>query len=53
VKILPVKLPITPGPVEVIKLKNRMLTPTAKFFISFAREVARSVAGQAPTRKLR
>jgi DNA-binding transcriptional LysR family regulator len=53
VKILPVKLPVIPWPVEVITLKNRMLSPTANLFISCAREVAKSVADQAPTRRSR
>ena len=49
VKILPVKLPVAPWPVEVITLKNRMLSPTANLFISCAREVAKSVARHSPT----
>jgi hypothetical protein len=53
VKILPVKLPVIPWPVEVITLKNRMLSPTANLFINCAREVAKSVADQAPTRRSR
>jgi DNA-binding transcriptional LysR family regulator len=53
VRILPVKLPIVPWPVEIITLKNRMLSPTANLFISCAREVAKSLAGQSPTRRSR
>jgi DNA-binding transcriptional LysR family regulator len=53
VKILPVKLPQMSQPIEIITLKNRMLSPTANLFIECAREVAKSVAGQPRDRKTR
>jgi len=53
VKILPVKLPAIPWSVEVITLKNRMLSPTANLFIECAREVAKSVSDQTYARKSR
>jgi DNA-binding transcriptional LysR family regulator len=53
VKILPVKLPGISQAVEIITLKNRMLTPTANLFIECAREVAKSLPDQAQARKSR
>jgi DNA-binding transcriptional LysR family regulator len=53
VKILPVKLPAIPWPVEIITLKNRMLSPTANLFIECAREVAKSLPDQAQARQSR
>jgi len=44
VKVVPVDLPIQSGPVGVITLKNRMLSPVAQLFIDHAREVARPFA---------
>jgi len=43
-KILPVELPVRPGPVGVITLKNRTLSPVAGLFIEHAREVARPLS---------
>jgi DNA-binding transcriptional LysR family regulator len=40
-KVLPVKLPIRPGPVGIAILKNRTLSPIAQLFIDCVREVAR------------
>jgi DNA-binding transcriptional LysR family regulator len=40
-KILPVKLPIRPGPVGILTLKNRTLSPIAQLFFECAREVAK------------
>jgi DNA-binding transcriptional LysR family regulator len=40
VKVLPVEFPVEPGPVGVITLKNRTLSPVAKRFIDMARKVA-------------
>src|SRR6266849_607834 len=51
VKILPVKLPGISQPVEIITLKNRMLSPTANLFIKCAREVAKAVPHQSQVRK--
>jgi DNA-binding transcriptional LysR family regulator len=53
VKILPVKLPGISQAVEIITLKNRMLSPTANLFIKCAREVAKSVASEPQARKSR
>ncbi len=40
VKILPVDFPAEPGPVRIITLKNRSLSPTAQLFIEVAQELA-------------
>jgi len=40
-KILPVVLPIRPGPVGILTLKNRTLSPIAQLFFECAREVAK------------
>ena len=53
VRILPVGLPGITQPVELLTLKNRMLSPTAGVFIEYARELAKSVAEQPQTRKRR
>lgn len=45
VKVLPVKLPRFPGPVGVITLKHRTISPVARLFIDCAREVAMPLAG--------
>jgi hypothetical protein len=38
---LPVKLPIQPRPVGIVRLKNRTPNPVAQLFIDCAREVAK------------
>jgi DNA-binding transcriptional LysR family regulator len=43
-KALPVDLPLRSGPVGIVTLKNRTLSPVAKLFIECAREVARPPA---------
>lgn len=43
-KALSVDLPIPPGPVGIITLKGRTLSPVAQRFINCAREVARPLA---------
>jgi len=43
-KALPVDLPIPPGPVGIVTLKGRTLSPVAQRFIDCAREVARPLA---------
>jgi DNA-binding transcriptional LysR family regulator len=43
-KILPIELPIRPGPVGIVTLKNRMLSPVAELFVDCAREIAKSLA---------
>ena len=40
VKVLPVEFPAMPGPVGIITLKNRTLSPTVKLFIGVAQELA-------------
>jgi DNA-binding transcriptional LysR family regulator len=44
IKVLPVALPMTHVPVEIVTLKNRMLGPAAQLFIQQAREVAKPLA---------
>jgi DNA-binding transcriptional LysR family regulator len=41
IKELPVKLPITSGPIGILTLKSRTISPVAQLFISCAREVAK------------
>jgi len=40
VKVLPVEFPSEPGPVGIITLKNRSLSPTARLFIEIAQRLA-------------
>jgi DNA-binding transcriptional LysR family regulator len=42
IRILPIELPRIREPVELIRLKNRTLSPTADLFIECARRVAKS-----------
>jgi DNA-binding transcriptional LysR family regulator len=42
-KILPIKLPIQPKPVAIMRLKNRTLSPVAQVFVDCARAVARTM----------
>jgi DNA-binding transcriptional LysR family regulator len=54
VKILPVKFPAEAGPVGIITLKNRTLSPTVKLFIEIARELAEPLLkfnGAAPPKR--
>jgi DNA-binding transcriptional LysR family regulator len=44
IKVLPVELPIAPVSTGVVTLKNRTLSPTARLFIEYAREVAKPLA---------
>jgi DNA-binding transcriptional LysR family regulator len=44
IKVLPVKLPITPVPIGIVTLRNRALGPVAQLFIEHAREVAKPLA---------
>lgn len=46
VKVLPVKVPVSPSPVAVVTLKRRTLNPVAQLFIEHAREIARPLAQQ-------
>jgi DNA-binding transcriptional LysR family regulator len=41
---LPVELPVVGGPIGVLTLKNRALSPVAQLFIEAAREVAKHLA---------
>jgi DNA-binding transcriptional LysR family regulator len=50
-KVLPVDLPARPWPVNIVTLKNRMLSPMVERFIDCAREVTKSMAGR-PARHL-
>jgi DNA-binding transcriptional LysR family regulator len=45
-KVLPVELPVRPGPVGIITLKNRTRSPVAQLFIEHAREVAKPLANK-------
>lgn len=44
VRKLPVELPIASGPIGIVTLKNRALSPVAELFIEAAREVAKPLA---------
>jgi DNA-binding transcriptional LysR family regulator len=44
IKLLPVELTIARGPIGILTLKNRTLSPVAKLFIEHAREVAKALA---------
>jgi DNA-binding transcriptional LysR family regulator len=44
IRKVPVELPITSGPVGILTLKNRVLSPVAQLFIAAAREVAKPLA---------
>ena len=46
IKELPIKLPMASGPIGIITLKNRTLSPVARLFIECAREVAKPLAKQ-------
>jgi len=44
IKRLRVEFPVTSGPMGIVTLKNRMLSPVAQLFIDGAREVAKPLA---------
>src|SRR6266545_2109216 len=44
IRKLPIDLPIVGGPIGVLTLKNRALSPVAQLFIEAAREVAKQLA---------
>jgi DNA-binding transcriptional LysR family regulator len=46
IKVLPVKLPISRGPIGIITAKNRALNPIATLFINAARETAKELTGK-------
>jgi len=41
---LPIELPIVSGPIGILTLKNRVLSPAAQLFIDAAREIAKPLA---------
>jgi DNA-binding transcriptional LysR family regulator len=43
-KVLPVDLPVRPGPVGIMTLKNRTPSPVAQLFIEHARDIAKPLA---------
>jgi DNA-binding transcriptional LysR family regulator len=43
-KVLPVKLPVRAGPVGILTLKNRMLSPVAQLFFECVHEVVKPLA---------
>jgi DNA-binding transcriptional LysR family regulator len=43
-KVLPIELPARPGPLGIVTLKNRTLSPVARLFIAHAREVTKPLA---------
>jgi DNA-binding transcriptional LysR family regulator len=43
-KVLPIELPARPGPVGIITLKKRTLSPLAQLFIQHARDVVKPLA---------
>jgi DNA-binding transcriptional LysR family regulator len=43
-QVLPLKFSASPGPVAIITLKNRTISPVAQLFIKCAREVAKPLA---------
>lgn len=44
IRKLPIELPITSGPIGIVTLKNRVLSPAAQLVIDCAREIARPLA---------
>jgi DNA-binding transcriptional LysR family regulator len=44
IKALPIELPMTLGPIAIITLKNRTLSPLARLFIEQTRTVAKQIA---------
>jgi DNA-binding transcriptional LysR family regulator len=50
IRVLPVKISSPPAPVGFITVKDRTLTPLAERFIEYARKVANSATGRAPSR---
>jgi len=44
VKKLPIELSVASGPIGILTLKNRILSPVAQLFIEATREVAKPLA---------
>jgi molybdate transport repressor ModE-like protein len=42
-KILPIKVPVKPRPIAIMRLKNRTLSPVARVFMDCARAVAKAM----------
>lgn len=49
-KVLPIKLPMTPPPVGIVTLKNRTIHPAARLFIDCVRIVAKPLASRSKQR---
>jgi DNA-binding transcriptional LysR family regulator len=49
-KALPIELPLARVPIGVVTLKNRTLSPVARLFIEYAREVAKPLAKESRKR---
>jgi DNA-binding transcriptional LysR family regulator len=43
-KALPIRFPVAPVPVGIVKVKNRALNPTSRLFVEHARSVANALA---------
>jgi DNA-binding transcriptional LysR family regulator len=52
VKVLPIKVPVSPSPVGIITLKRRTINPVVARFIECARDVAKSMAARLDRRSL-
>jgi DNA-binding transcriptional LysR family regulator len=50
-KVLPVDLPVRPWPINIVRLKNRTLSPVVERFIECAREVTRPMREVRPRRR--
>jgi DNA-binding transcriptional LysR family regulator len=50
IRKLPLELPIVSGPIGILTLKNRVLSPAAQLFIDCAREVAKPLAARRRSR---
>ena len=46
IRKVPVELPIVSGPIGILTLKNRVLSPAAQLFIDCAREVAKPLVAR-------
>lgn len=44
IRKLPVELPIASGPIGILSLKNRILSPAAQLFVDCARGLAKPLA---------
>jgi DNA-binding transcriptional LysR family regulator len=53
VKKLAVELPSVGGPIGIVTMKNRMLSPAAQLFIDVARDIAKPLASKSGRRNVR